>query len=187
MMSDTTSTPSTEVMDAFVQMSSLLTGFNASVLAPTLDSTDLKSRIFETAQVRAGKVFEELLQHYQELVVTIANGAVVEDMSEQEKVEIGQALLLQSDPQVAATGRAVMKAWYLGSWYQPFDHGPFASGVQTVISDQAYVQGLAWKVMQSHAMGNSTWTFGYWRSAPPPLTDFTGNQAPDLDPEGSAS
>jgi len=34
-------------------------------------------------------------------------------------------------------------------------------------------------VMQSHAMGYSPWTYGYWTQAPPPLQDFTGNPPPD--------
>lgn len=166
-------------IDDFVQMSVLLTGFNESVLAPSLDPIDLKTTIFNYAAAHANPSFDQLVQVF----TTLAAGTPVSQMTPQQRQEIGDQLLgingRRQDPNVAATARSVMLAWYLGSWYQPFDNtvdGQLVKqGTQTVISDQAYIGGLSWKAMQSHAMGNSTFTFGYWAEEPPPLSAFTGN------------
>lgn len=69
--------------------------------------------------------------------------------------------------------------WYLGSWYPaapPSTTGPPTDG--TVISANAYTGGLAWSAAQAHPMGYSTFTFGYWKVAPPPLAQF-GVGTPD--------
>ena len=169
-------------MDIFVQMSALLTGFAAAVIAPTLDPTDLKTTIFKAAQKNTGEALEQLLKAFASIAESVAPGKTVDQMTEAEKTEIGRTLMQDETSQPTETARAIIKAWYLGSWYQPFDHGDRPAGSQTVMSDQAYIQGLAWKAMQSHAMGNRTWTFGYWDSPPPPLSDFTGGN-PVLDPD----
>jgi len=56
--------------------------------------------------------------------------------------------------------------------------GGFAPVAQQVISSVAYTNGLAWRVMQSHPMGYSQFTFGYWSQVPGSLSSFgvnTGN------------
>lgn len=176
---------SDSTMNDFVQMSALLTGFSAEVLAPGLDPINLKQQYFATASQRAGKAFADLLQQYAEL----AAGKPVSAMDPEEKQSIGNQLLGLSDgtsngSPTAQTAQAVMKAWYLGSWYQPFDHGDFVAGSQTVISDQAYVHGVAWQSMQSKAMGFSTLEYGYWAQPPAPLKDFTGQP---IDPTAGGS
>lgn len=166
-------------MDDFVQMSALLTGFAAGTIAPSLDPVDLKKTLFEAAQKGAGTAFDDLLALYAKLDQEIAGGKQVKDMTPAERRAIGEQLLDPGgDPGSAAraaTARSVMRLWYLGYWY-PIEEGAFES----VVSDQAYIRGLAWQVMQSHAMGYSPWTYGYWTEEPPPLTDFTGNPPPDL-------
>lgn len=176
-------------VDVFVQVSALLTGFSAeNVLAPGLDPVDLKTTIYDFAHARAGAALDALLAEYAKL----SGGKPVCALSDDEQTSIGNALLglggQRQDPDVAATARAVSRAWYLGSWYQPFDNGPYKAGTQVVISDQAYISGLAWKAMQSHAMGNSTFTYGYWASDPPPLDQFNPPTQPDQCPDsGSGS
>ncbi|HEX2164050.1 MAG TPA: sorbitol dehydrogenase [Thermoanaerobaculia bacterium] len=171
-MSETSSSP--QRMEDFVQMSALLTGFAAGTIAPSLDPVDLKSTLFAAAEKGAGDAFDRLLDQYAQL----AGGKPVSQMTPAERQSIGESLLgldgQPSDPQTTATARSVMRLLYLGYWY-PIDG---SAGAETVVSDQAYVRGLAWRAMQSHAMGFSTWSYGYWASPPPPLTDFTGNPAP---------
>ncbi len=166
-------------IDDFVQMSALLTGFAADTIAPPLDPVDLKRTLFEAAQKGAGAAFDDLLALYAQL----SGGTPVSEMSPEQRQSIGEQLLDPgSDPasqKRAATAQSVMRLWYLGYWY-PIEAGAFES----VVSDQAYIRGLAWQVMQSHAMGYSPWTYGYWTEEPPPLTDFTGN--PEPSPEGGA-
>jgi hypothetical protein len=70
--------------------------------------------------------------------------------------------------------------WYLGSWYVPgvLGGGGFAPPPLQVISSVAYTNGLVWRVMQSHPMGYSAFTFGYWSQQPGSLSSFgvnTGN------------
>lgn len=165
--------PSAEQLDDFVQMSALLTGFAAGTIAPSLDPVDLKSTLYAAAERGAGDAFDRLLAQYRQL----SGGKPVAKMTPEEKQSIGDRLLgldgPPADPRTAATARSVMRLWYLGYWY-PIDGG----GGETVVSDQAYVRGLAWKVMQSHAMGFSTLTYGYWAQSPPPLSAFTGNPDP---------
>ena len=64
--------------------------------------------------------------------------------------------------------RSIMKMWFLGIWYSPAD--PFTP--HHVISTQAYKESLIWKVMQSHPMGYSVWSHGYWSDEPPKITEF---------------
>lgn len=182
-MSDqTTSDPTTSdggggqtAVDDFVQMSALLTGFAAAVIAPGVDPVDLKTTLFQAAQKGGLAAFDRLLAQY----AALSQGLPVTSMDPAKRRWIGERLLgLAGDDQdadAAATARSVIRLWYLGYWY-PID----GSAGETVVSDQAYVQGLAWKVMQSHAMGYSTWSYGYWADPPPPLSDFTGN-APAVD------
>ena len=162
-----------QAMDDFVQMSALLTGFAASTIAPSLDPVDLKATLFQAAQQGGGAAFDRLLAQY----AALSGGTPVDKMTPEERQSIGEQLLGldggTSDPETAATARSINRLWYLGYWY-PID----GSQGETVVSDQAYIRGLAWRAMQSHAMGFSTWTYGYWADPPPPLTDFTGNPPP---------
>lgn len=165
---------SADPMDSFVQMSSLLTGFAADAIAPGLDPVNLKATLFATAQKGAGKVFDELLAQYGKL----AGGKEVSKMTPEERKAIGNQLLgldgHDQDPARAKTAESVMRLWYLGYWYPIDDSDPGGE----VASDQAYIRGLSWKSMQSHAMGYSTWQYGYWADPPPPLSDFTGREVP---------
>ncbi len=176
-MSDPTPTGGSSAMDDFVQMSALLTGFAAGTIAPSLDPVNLKQTLFDAAQQGAGAAFDDLLALYAKLAQEIAGGKPVSEMSAEERRTIGEQLLdpgsSSGSEARAAAARSVMRLWYLGYWY-PIEPGAFES----VVSDQAYIRGLAWQVMQSHAMGYSPWTYGYWTKEPPPLSDFTGNPPP---------
>lgn len=167
-----TTTQTTTPTQDFVRLSALLTGFAPDVIAPALDETDLKTLFFSTASSGAGAAFDALLTSF----------TALEGQGPQTAAPV--LLGLAPDPATGAvlpadqvaTAKAVMKLWYLGSWYQPFDLNGISAGTETVVSSQAYVKGLAWQVMQSHAMGNSTFTFGYWAQPPAgSLQDFTGN------------
>jgi hypothetical protein len=162
-----------QAMDDFVQMSALLTGFAAAVIAPSLDPVDLKTTLFAASQKGGAAAFDRLLAQYHAL----AGGTPVNKMTPEQRQSIGEQLLGldggTGDAETEATARSINRLWYLGYWY-PID----GSAGEAVVSDQAYIRGLAWKAMQSHAMGFSTWTYGYWADPPPPLTDFTGNPPP---------
>ena len=73
-----------------------------------------------------------------------------------------------ADAQLGPVARSIMKLWLLGSWYDPAN----PSRAVNVVSAQAYKESLVWKVMQSHPMGYSMFTYGYWAKPPPPLNQF---------------
>lgn len=159
----------------FVKMSALLTGFAQSVIAPTIDPIGLPTLFYKTVHEKTGTTCTNLLVRFSQLAVEVG-------MTD---AKLGAIMMgLVNDPltnrplpsEQVATVKAIVKLWYLGSWYQPFDISGAPAGTQTVVSDQAYIKGLAWQTMQSHAMGNSTFTFGYWDKPPAAsLQDFTGN------------
>lgn len=162
-MTNSSSASQTDSLSTFVDLSVLLTGFAKSVIQPNLDPVDLAGTYFQYVEDHVGPTFQQLLDLYSQLVA--------QGLDDQ---QIGEQILGASDPDIGLTAQAINKLWYLGSWYQPFDYKSYTAGSQWVVSSQAYVGGLAWKVMQSHAMGSSTLTFGYWNTDPPPLEDFTG-------------
>lgn len=146
----------------FAEMSAALTGFQTSFLKPTLDTTDLSQTYFDYAtKATQGKqaTVQALLAAYRALRA-----------QQKAPQEIADALLETAgqfpSPQ-ALLAQSITKLWYTGSWYQPGSVIMFE-----VISSTAYTNGLAWQVMQSHPMGSSPFSFGYWAQEPGPLSQF---------------
>lgn len=161
----------TTPMEQFVALSALLTGIDAAVLAPALDPNDIKQTFFDTAQAADPANFAALLQLF-------ANN------QQHSPAEIAAAILNPATPGVCFLARAIMLAWYLGSWYEPAilqklagSNPPPGSMPGRVISSGAYTQGRAWDVAQAHPMGYSNFTFGYWNTQPPTLADFIQGDA----------
>lgn len=167
-MSTTPASPSTP-MDLFVGLSAVLTGINASQLAPPLDPVNIKKTFFNFAQSHGGPAFQQLLDIFQQ------NQSLP-------PAQIGNIILNQSGDAVRYLARSIMLMWYLGSWYDPATlqqyNGPNppktpVPAVQ-VISSEAYTSSWVWSVAQAHPMGYSNFTFGYWSQNPPTLNDFIG-------------
>lgn len=156
----------------FNKMSAVLTGFEESIIAPGVDPIGLPTLFFQTAQADSPVVFNDLLSTF----VSLKSQGLSDNQT-------GNVIMgLEPDPATSQDipedqtkmAQAILKLWYLGSWYPPFSSNPEAD--QTVVSDQSYIKGLAWQAMQSHAMGHSTFTFGYWDSPPKAsLQATTGN------------
>ena len=170
-MTDTpTPAPEADVQD-FANMSAALTGFLSSVLKPQLDPVGLARTYYEFALAQVGAAqMSALLAAFRAIQTqppqTIAD-TLLETTSATPSV---QALLCQS----------IIAMWYLGAWYIPGVQGGggFPPTPLQIISSEAYTNGLVWKVMQSHPMGFSPFTFGYWSQVPGPLSSFgvnTGN------------
>ena len=159
------SNPATR-LPTFAAMSAVLTGFQGSVISPTLDPVNLKTLYLQTADARATpQLVDQLLQQF-----TTLQGQGLP------KQKIADTLLDTATTPPSATAllaRTIVKMWYLGMWYpqNPQDQ-------PTVISAQAYTGGLAWQAAQAHPMGYSTFTFGYWKDVPPPISAF-GVDQPD--------
>jgi hypothetical protein len=144
----------------FAAMSAALTGFQVGFLKPPLDTKNLARTYLEYA-TQASADHQATMQ-----TLLTAYRAVAAQPPQQ----IANTLLETSaqfpSPQ-ALLAQCVVKLWYTGSWYQP------GSGVMyQVVSSLGYTSGLAWQVMQSHAMGFSPFSFGYWSQEPGPLSQF---------------
>lgn len=153
-------------LDNFVALSALLTGIDAAKLRPTLDTHGTAQTYLEVARSRGGGAFVTLVNTF------IANRGKA-------PAEQGAAIFEQSGDDVAWLARSIMLLWYLGSWYDPkllpgVRQNPPAFVPSTVVSADAYTQGWVWRVGQTHPMGYSDWRFGYWHTAPPPLSSFVG-------------
>jgi len=162
--------PDSEIQD-FADMSAALTGFQSSVLKPALDPVGLAREyyIFAVTQVGASAM-TTLLNAYRAIKTQPAQ-------------QIADTLLETSgaspSPQ-AQLAQSIVAMWYLGAWYVPgvLGGGGFGPPPLQVISSAAYTNGLVWRVMQSHPMGYSQFTFGYWSQVPGSLSSFgvnTGN------------
>lgn len=154
------SDPAASDMDLFVGLSSALTGISSDVLAPGIDPINIKQSYFTTAQQADPQLFAQLL-------------AIHAPIQSQPPAQIADTIFNQSGDAIRYLARAIMLEWYLGAWYAPTDlakPSPFIPF--KVISSAAYTQGWAWRVAQSKPMGYSEWTFGYWSSPPPSLSDF---------------
>jgi len=159
--------PDSEIQD-FADMSAALTGFQSSVLKPALDPVGLARVYYTFAVGQVGQpAMTTLLDAYRAIKTQPAQ-------------QVADALLETSSsppsPQ-AQLAQSIVAMWYLGSWYVPgvLGGGGFAPPPLQVISSQAYTNGLVWKVMQSHPMGYSPFTFGYWSQPPGPLSSFGVN------------
>lgn len=167
--------PATPILDSdiqdFADMSAALTGFESSVLKPALDPVGLAREyyIFAVTQVGASAM-STLLDAYR---------AIKTEPAQQIADSLLETSGTSASPQ-AQLAQSIVAMWYLGSWYVPgvLGGGGFAPPALQVISSAAYTNGLAWRVMQSHPMGYSPFTFGYWSQPPGPLSGFgvnTGN------------
>lgn len=147
-------------MGSFVKLSALLTGIAADKLAPAVDPVDIKQTYFDCAQQEGGATFDRLL-------------AIFDANASQPPATVADIILNQSGDDIRYLARAIMLAWYLGSWYDP-------AGLKQpmpparVISSKAYTHGWAWNVAQAHPMGYSDLRFGYWAGDPPSLADYVG-------------
>ena len=163
--------PQTDVVQTFADMSAALTGFLSSVLKPALDPVGLAQTYYSFAVQQAGApAMAALLGAYSAI-------------SKQPPQTIANTLLEVTSPNPsgqAQLAQSIVAMWYLGAWYTPGLKGSngFAPNPVQVVSSEAYTNGLVWKIMQSHPMGFSPFTFGYWSQPPGSLSTFgvnTGN------------
>jgi hypothetical protein len=150
----------------FVTMSAALTGFTADALRPGIDPGGLARIYLDTVIEEAGAAAYSALHA---LYIASAGNP---------PQQIADALLETSSGEPASKtaqlAQSIVQMWYLGSWYAPALPvcPPSAASPVRVISSEAYKSGLAWKLLQTHPMGYSEFSFGYWSTEPPPLSEF---------------
>jgi hypothetical protein len=149
----------TDLQD-FADMSAALTGFRSDFLRPQLDPNHLTNAYFDMATQQtegAPATVQTLLTAYRAIKAQPPQQIADTLLETGTAAPSAQALLAQS----------IVKMWYTASWYQPG-----SKDMAQVVSSLAYTNGLAWQVMQSHPMGYSTFSFGYWNNPPGPLSQF---------------
>jgi len=152
-------------MDAFLQLSEVLTGIPRGKLGPATDSIGLKQNYFDWVNEKKPAAFASLLQ-------------IARDNKDAPQAIIDKS---QASDDTKFLARSIVLMWYLGSWYSPDDLKRLVDEKSariplfvphTVISPKAYTQGWVWRVAQAHPMGYSDMQFGYWARDPAPLEDF---------------
>jgi hypothetical protein len=138
-------------LDQFVSLSSALTGVNPAQLKPAIDPIGVAGQYLAMSQSAAS--FDNLLATF-----TAKSAELGADQA---------AAFVLADPTLGPVARSIIKMWLLGTWYDPQNARP-----PQVVSMQAYKESLVWKVMQSHPMGYSMWSFGYWAGPPPAFSQF---------------
>jgi hypothetical protein len=165
-----TPAPEADVQD-FADMSAALTGFLSSVLKPKLDPVGLARTYYQFALGQVGATAMAALLNAFRAIKTQPPQTIADTLLETSKSPpSNQALIAQS----------ITAMWYLGAWYVPgvTGGGGFPPTPLQIVSSEAYTNGLVWKAMQSHPMGFSPFTFGYWSQPPGSLSTFgvnTGN------------
>lgn len=160
-----TQQPGTD-LDDFVALSAILTGISATLLRPQLDTHETAQTYLDVAKQGGGAAYTQLMSVYN------ANRT-------QPPETIGTVILQQSGDDVAYMAKSIMLLWYLACWYDPkqlpaLRQNPPGFVPFRVVSSDAYTQGWVWRVGQTHPMGYSTWSFGYWHKPPQPLSAFIG-------------
>jgi hypothetical protein len=159
--------PEADVQD-FADMSAALTGFSSSFLKPQIDPVELARTYYEFAVAQVGATSMTALLEAFRAIKTQPPQAIVNALLETNAASpSSQALIAES----------IVAMWYLGAWYVPGKQGGggFPPTPLQIISSEAYTNGLVWNAMQSHPMGFSPFTFGYWSQQPGPLSTFGVN------------
>jgi hypothetical protein len=152
-------------LDRFVRLSSALTGVDASQLKPQIDPIGIADQYLQVLQQ---SIEPDILQSLLAAVPT-SDGPLVDVES------------LLNNSTLGPISRSIIKLWLLGAWYEPLN----PSTAVKVVSSQAYKESLIWKVMQSHPMGYSMFSFGYWAEEPPALDQFLTLNSPEQE-DGNA-
>jgi hypothetical protein len=146
-------------LDQFVNLSSALTGVSATQLKPQLDPIGIADQYLAMIQNSTSTVPPATLTS---LLTTFDQQSAKLGSAEQ------AAAFVLADATLGPVARSIIKMWLLGTWYEPSNPG---NAIQ-VVSSQAYKESLVWKVMQSHPMGYSMFSFGYWAEPPPAFNLF---------------
>lgn len=168
-MTTTPSNPSESTVQAFADMSAALTGFQSSFIRPFLDPVNLSETFYQFAVSQVGQARMDALM---DTFNTLSNQTP--KLTSQQIADTLLETALPAASLQAQLCQSIVAMWYLGSWYTPGVLGGngFAPPAVQVISQQAYTKSLVWNLAQSHPMGFSAFTFGYWSEQPASLQTF---------------
>jgi len=104
-----------------------------------------------------------------------AFGSALRDAGDDEvALQAGLRRTILSDELLGPVARALIKLWYVGTWYQlPVEwlqrYGENTSDRTFVVSPGSYVEGLLWPAIGANPPGAKAKGYGMW--AQPPLID----------------
>jgi hypothetical protein len=134
-------------IDNFINLSAVLTGYDALELKPNNDTQKVAQTYFDTLNNNApADVLEAMYTTFLGITGDIEQGVLEQ--------------ILQN-PTFGQLARNIIQMWYTGLWY-----GLYPGESDYVISATAYTDGLVWKAMGAHPMGFSEENFGYWADPP---------------------
>lgn len=147
----------------FLAFSSVVTGFGEYHLR----GTGQPELYLSTAEDIVGKdIVGELLDAF--------TGVARDAGEDQAALAAGLRAEVLSDEKLGPVARALIKLWYVGTWYQlPADwlqrYGENAADRTFVVSPGSYVEGLLWPAIGANPPGAKAQGYGMW--AQPPLVD----------------
>lgn len=146
--------------DRFLALSAALTGFTEFRLRGTGQAALYQA----TAETMAGPANLLALLDAFDAVVGAA------DDSETERDRLLRRDVL-SDDRLGPIARAIVKMWYVGTWYQmPRDwrerFGGSAEDRDHVPSPQSYTEGLLWPAVGANPAGAKPFGYGMWAKPP---------------------
>ncbi|NEO32807.1 MAG: hypothetical protein F6K36_20775 [Symploca sp. SIO3C6] len=147
----------------FVNLSAILTGYSSDRLMPAIDPIGVAKQYLNYLQNQQIDVDKNLIN---QLFTTFTNIAEQPEITPEKLAQAVEQKILK-DKDLSPIARRIIRLWYLGFWYTNEPPKPFEEG--TMISMNAYVQGLCWDSIQAHPMGYSEMRYGYWANSPASL------------------
>lgn len=126
----------------FVRVSSALTGFSSFELFGTGQAPAYYEWVNEVAPVALRGIMDALSD--------LPDG-------EEARAQVIRARVM-SVPALGDTARAIIKLWYLGQWE--------GDSNTTILSADAYKEGLVWKAIGAHPQAAKEQGFGAWAFPP---------------------
>ena len=148
-----------QLFDAFLKLSSVLTGFRTFDLRGTGQAETYYSTVDEIVGEEAKELLETFLQ------VTGDAGA------DEEALESGLRKQILSDPKLGPIARNIIKLWYVGIWYELPKEWREAYGENDedrtfMISADSYRDGLLWPTIGANPSGAKPFGYGIWATPP---------------------
>jgi hypothetical protein len=138
-------------LETFIALSAALTGFLPSEIGSPLDPYQLASLYYAKVNDEAGADLAALLATFAH--VQIDSGADPTRATELLRAKIWDAAAH------GALARHIVQLWYLGRW----NGGAY-------LSEASYLRALAWRAMDTKAIGFSGFADQYWTLPPPSAT-----------------
>lgn len=143
----------------FLSLSAALTGYSEF----RLRATGQAEAYLATVESAAGPpVLADLLLAWEQ---------VTGDADDEAALHRGLRARVLSDEWLGPVARALIKLWFVGTWYQlpaPWRdaHGSTAPDTTHVVSPNAYVEGLLWPTIDANPPGAKGPGYGTWATPP---------------------